>query len=117
MDEDKVIQKIEDMRVDIAKIGGKQDSLTTAVNDAFTRFQVCLNDHEARIRTLEDITKALGQIEGLRTEVECLKKEVQTLKSSETVRTWWDSKKDLIIPGLVIAGVSLLAGILIARWS
>jgi len=105
------------MRIEIGKLGEKQDNTNLLITSTFSRFQEVLDRHETRICTLENTTKALEQIEGLRAKIEGLESQIATLKSAESVRSWWDSKKDLVVPGLLILGISLLAGILIARWS
>lgn len=105
------------MRIEIGKLGEKQDNTNLLITSTFTRFQEVLDRHETRISTLENTTKALEQIEGLRTKIEGLESQIVALKSAESVRSWWDNKKDLVVPGLIIAAFSILAGILIARWS
>jgi len=107
--------QISDIKVDIGIIKTNLTNLNVTVSEAFSRFQIRVDDHEVRLRTVERITEAFGQIEDIRAEVESLRQEVATLKTSETVRSWWDNKKDLIIPGLIIAGITYLAGIITVR--
>jgi len=103
------------MRIEIGKLGEKQDNTNLLITSTFARFQEVLDRHEIRISTLENTTKALEQIEGLRAKIEGLEGQIVALKSSESIRSWWDNKKDLIVPGLIIAGITYLAGILTVR--
>jgi hypothetical protein len=111
------------IKVSIGKIETTQANISTMLEGAFSRFQARVDDHECRIRGLEKIAEALGQIESTRAEVAELKAEITAqkteiaaLKTSDTVRSFWEGKTGQILMVAIAAAASALATLLIARW-